>query len=213
MCTKCQFKRVVPGTLKISSLKQKGKKKKTHYTVEAHWEKRGSTYYWIPAKKATSYEYKLYYKIRSKNAKKYIISLNPNWKASGDWMLSTKKKSFTYKFYRSTPIKKLTLYLTPVSKTDTPGKTVKRVVKFSWSVWNVTAKKITFECKLRKMQRSGYCDPLRCIFWSAESCLEKDRYVRQILAVWLIRLKAMDKSCLWQFLEEKIAVSLVFTGL
>lgn len=131
VCTKCKFKRVMPGTLKISSLKQKGKKKKTHYTVEAHWEKRGSTYYWIPAKKATSYEYKLYYKIRSKNAKKYIISLNPNWKASGDWMLSTKKKSFTYKFYRSTPIKKLTLYLTPVSKTDTPGKTVKRVVKFS----------------------------------------------------------------------------------
>lgn len=131
VCTKCKFKRVVPGTLKISSLRQSGKMKKSYYTVQAHWEKRSGTYYWIPAKKAAKYEYKIYYKLSSANAKKYIISTHPKWNASGYWLIGTNKKSSTIKFNKSSAIKNITLYITPVSKTGTPGKTIKKVIKLS----------------------------------------------------------------------------------
>lgn len=123
-CTKCGFKRVLPGKAKIVSVKQKGRKKKGKRVEEAHWEDRGATVYWIPRKTYSYYKYVLSFNVKGSKTKYYEITAGKN-----NITINCKKKKSTYTFTSSKPIKKVTFYVTPVSSSGTPGKTVKKVVK------------------------------------------------------------------------------------
>ncbi|MCR5665851.1 MAG: hypothetical protein K6G01_03375 [Eubacterium sp.] len=127
-CKYCKAKVIKPGATKIKSVK-KGKSTKTKTHVDGHWA--GTS--WISATTSTAYHYPITVKIKkAKNAKKYIISLKkPSKKLTSLSGLKTSKKT-TIKWKNPTmgvKFKKLTLYVTPVSKTGTYGKTVKKVVK------------------------------------------------------------------------------------
>ena len=117
-CTKCGFKRVVPGTVKVKSASctKKGTKK-TYKTAS------GSYY---------QYTYKIDLSLTSTNAEKYIISVNENPDKKVDrgnrQVFSKSKFTFTYKGKKNKKPTKVTLYITPVSKTGTYGKTVKKTV-------------------------------------------------------------------------------------
>ncbi|MGN0355441.1 MAG: hypothetical protein ACI4EI_10255 [Muricoprocola sp.] len=131
VCTKCGFKRIIPGSVSITSAKQSGKVKAKKVSVYAHWEKnnRGG-YSWIPAKKYTNYEYKISVKLKkAARTDYYVISPSKDWRSSA-YKLYTSKTSCTYT-YLSTKKKasKVTLYVTPVSTSGHEGKTVKKVVQ------------------------------------------------------------------------------------
>ncbi len=117
-CTKCGFKRVVPGTVKIKSASCAKKGTKKNYKVN------GQKYY--------RYIYNLNLSLSSKNAVKYIVSVNKDTSyddVRGVKQIFTKSKfTYTYKSKKNKKPTKVTLYITPVSKTGTYGKTVKKTV-------------------------------------------------------------------------------------
>lgn len=117
-CTKCGFKRVVPGTVKVKSAKCSAKGTKKTYKAN------GEKYY--------HYTYKIALNLSSSNAVKYIVSVNenPDKKVDRDnrQVFSKSKFTFTYKGKKNKKPTKVTLYITPVSKTGTYGKTVKKTV-------------------------------------------------------------------------------------
>lgn len=124
VCTKCKFKRVVPGTLKIKSLS--GRVKANYVTIPAHWSKN----YWIPAKRTIRYTYEISCNMNSKNAKKYILADAKNGEHIQGIRTTTKKKLVKVKFTSYKRMNKYTVYAYAVSKTGTPSKVVKKVVKF-----------------------------------------------------------------------------------
>lgn len=125
VCTKCKFKRVVPGALKINSLK--GTVKKETVTIYGHW----SGNYWIPAKQAIRYTYEISCNMSSKNAVKYILSSTKTGEYVEGVPAFSSKKRYKVKFVSYKPISKITVYASAVSKTGTPTKIVKRTVRFS----------------------------------------------------------------------------------
>ncbi|MCR4843192.1 MAG: hypothetical protein K5840_08030 [Eubacterium sp.] len=127
-CKYCGTKVVTPGKTKIKKItKLTPTKNKT--TVTGHWA--GSS--WIPSSTGTSYKYPLKIKFKkAKNAKKYIISLKkPSTTLDSlSGLTVTKKTTYTFKNpTKGAKAKKITIYITPVSKTGTYGKTVKKKVK------------------------------------------------------------------------------------
>lgn len=124
-CTKCKFKQVVPGTLKIKSLK--GKMKSEYVTIPAHW----SGNYWIPAKRAIRYTYEISCNMSSKNAAKYILADAKSGEHIQGIRTTSKKNQIKVKFTSYKRMDKYTVYAYAVSKTGTPSKVVKKVVKFS----------------------------------------------------------------------------------
>ena len=130
-CTKCGFKRVVPGTVKISTAKNTAAGKKRTVNVEGKWVYSNGEYIWKKPYKYTVYDYKISLKFSSKNAVKYIVT-NAADKEFDDGhknRIVTKKNEFTYTYTSSRKTaNKVTLYITPISKTGTYGKTVKKTI-------------------------------------------------------------------------------------
>lgn len=130
-CTKCGFVRVVPGTVKISTAKNTAKGKKRTVNVDGKWVYSNGEYIWKKPYKYTVYDYKISLKFSSKNAVKYIVT-NAADKDLDDGhknRIVTKKKEFTYTYTSSRKkASKVTLYITPISKTGTYGKTVKKTI-------------------------------------------------------------------------------------
>lgn len=131
VCTKCGFKRIVPGTVKISTAKNTAKGKKRTVNVDGKWVYRNGEYIWKKPYKYTVYDYKISLKFSSKNAVKYIVT-NAADKDLDDGhknRIVTKKKEFTYTYTSSRKkASKVTLYITPISKTGTYGKTIKKTI-------------------------------------------------------------------------------------
>ena len=131
-CTKCGYKRIKPGKLTVKSAKCTSKGVKKNYKVDAHWEKFGGQWYWRETEKYVRYQYKIKLTVNSKNAVKYIVSSGKDITVDNSTVQreSFKKKTFTYTWNSSKnkKAKKVTLYITPVSKTGTYGKTVKKTV-------------------------------------------------------------------------------------
>lgn len=125
VCTKCKFKRVVPGALKIKSLT--GKVKSGYVTIPAHW----SGNYWIPAKRRLRYTYEISCNMNAKNAAKYILADTKTGEHIQGIHTTSKKKRVKVKFTSYKRMNKYTVYAYAVSKTGTPSKVVKKVVKFS----------------------------------------------------------------------------------
>lgn len=117
-CTKCGFKRIVPSNLKISKAKLTGKGTKKTY-------KSGSQKYY-------QYTFKIGFDVSAKNAVKYIVSTNKDAAVEaqrGNKQTFTKGKfTYTYKGKKNQKASKVTVYITPVSKTGTFGKTIKKSV-------------------------------------------------------------------------------------
>lgn len=128
-CTVCGFVKIIPGKTGAKTFKCISAKK-VKRTTYAHWDQNWN---WVPAKTYYVYVYK--FKVKLKKAKKADYYLVSDKKAvfatneSGNRQTS-KKVSFTYVFESSKPKSKVNLYLTAISKSGTPGKTVKKAVKF-----------------------------------------------------------------------------------
>ena len=132
VCTKCKFKRIVPGTLKVTSAKQSGKmkSKKTYYPEKWVYEVSSG---WVRKKAHTVTEYKYPISIKlkkAKNAKQYVVSYTKYYDEDNVLARST-KTSFKCTYTSNKKVSKATLYVIPVSKTGTPGKAIKKVVKLS----------------------------------------------------------------------------------
>lgn len=130
-CTKCGFKRVVPGEVKITTAKNTAKGKKRTVNVDGKWVYSNGEYIWKKPYKYNVYDYKISLKFSSKNAVKYIVT-NAADKDLDDGhknRVVTKKNEFTYTYTSSRKTaSKVTLYITPISKTGTYGKTVKKTI-------------------------------------------------------------------------------------
>lgn len=118
-CTKCGFKRVVPGTVKVKSATCAKKGTKKTYTKES-----GKYYRYI---------YKIDLSLSSKNAEKYIVTISKDIDYEDvrniNQTFTKSKFTYTYKSRKNKKPSKVTLYITPVSKTGTYGKTVTKTVK------------------------------------------------------------------------------------
>lgn len=136
-CTECKFKRVNPGKITKLTLKQSGKPKKFSYTVPGHVSVTGV---WIPTETHYAYsnsKFKVSYKL-GKNISKVLVRIqgydprfgsNESTKHAGSkYDVFTAKKSFTCDFTSASATNRYTVYLTPYSKTGTPGKTVKKSI-------------------------------------------------------------------------------------
>ena len=126
-CKYCSAKVILPGATKITGITQH-----IPYTkqtkAKGHWAGK----VWIPSTTATSYFYPMTVKYtKAKNAKKYIISLKkPSKTLTGTTGLSVSKKAY-FKFKNPTKgvkTKKLTIYVTPVSRTGTYGKSAQKII-------------------------------------------------------------------------------------
>ena len=130
-CTKCGYTRVVPGKLKISTAKNTVAGKKRVVNVEGKWVYQNGEYIWKKPYSYNCYDYKIKLKYSSKNAVKYLIT-NSKDKDLDDGRnnrIVTKKKELTYTYTTGrNRYKKVTLYITPISKTGTYGKTVKKTI-------------------------------------------------------------------------------------
>ncbi|MGN0275881.1 MAG: hypothetical protein ACI4CZ_01675 [Hominisplanchenecus sp.] len=132
-CTQCGFVRVVPSQVKVTYVKQSGKVKTRKIYHEAHWVKNSyNQWVWQRAFTTKVYDYKIKIKYKkAKNAERYIISTSNNIDASILYLYQAgkNKTSVTCTYSNSKKKSKVTLYVIPVSKTGTPGKAVKKVVK------------------------------------------------------------------------------------
>lgn len=134
---KCGYKQIIPGNTKILSAKQSGKMKKIKGTTAGFWYKTYSGTSKIPTwhyQKPTKYNnkgYKIKFKLKkAKNVDYYLVSTKKNPEASaGTAKQQFKKTSFTYNYISKKKVKKVTLYVTPVSKTGNYGKTIKKTIK------------------------------------------------------------------------------------
>ena len=126
VCKVCDFKRIVPGKIKINKAKQANKLKKKRGTERGHWDSFGN---WIPQRKYVYYTTKIQVTIKkAKNVYGYNIVTS---KSKVSNTVTTKNKTYSLNFYHYSgkKPKKLTVYVTPISKTGTLGKTVKKTVK------------------------------------------------------------------------------------
>lgn len=133
---KCGFEQIIPGNTKITSAKQSGKMKTIKGTIAGFWYKTYSGNSKIPTwhyQKPTKYNnkgYKIKFKLKkAKNVDYYQVSTKKNPEASTTAKQQFKKTSFTYNYISKKKVKKVTLYVTPVSKTGNYGKTVKKTIK------------------------------------------------------------------------------------
>ncbi len=127
-CKYCAAKVLKPGKTKIKKVVNK-KSKKIKATSTGHWA--GTS--WIPSTTSVAYNYPITIKFKkAKNAKKYIIGLtkpSKTFKSLSEFK-TTKKTSYNFKNpTMGVKMNKITVYVTPVSKTGTLGKTVKKTVK------------------------------------------------------------------------------------
>ena len=131
VCVKCGFKRVVPGKLVVTSIKQNKKVKVKSVYHEARWVK-NSYGQWIyqNAYKSKAYNYKIAVKFKkAKNAARYIVSTYKDINLAALYNAGKNKTSFTFTYTSDKKKSKVTLYVIPISETGTPGKAVKKVVK------------------------------------------------------------------------------------
>lgn len=130
-CTKCGYQRIVPGKLKITTAKNTEKGKKRVVNVEGKWVYSNNQWIWKKPYSYNCYDYKISLNISAKNATKYLVT-NSKDKDLDDGRKNrviSKKKSFTYTYtVGRNKAQKVTLYITPISKTGTYGKTVKKVI-------------------------------------------------------------------------------------
>lgn len=125
VCTVCKFKQIVPGKTTIKKVKQTQKLKKKKWTERGHWDSFGN---WISTQKHVYYTCKVKLTLKKgKNTYGFNITTN---KSGIKRTVTTKKTTYTLK-YDSNKVKpkKITVYVTPISKTGTLGKTVRKVVK------------------------------------------------------------------------------------
>ena len=132
VCTKCGFKRIVPGALKINKATNATKGKKRTVNVDGKWVYSNGEYIWKKPYKYTCYDYKIDVKVTSKNAVKYLVNTAAD-KELDDGRNNRKifqKNTFTYTYtgIRNKKATKFTIYITPISKTGTYGKTVKKTI-------------------------------------------------------------------------------------
>lgn len=125
-CTQCGFKRIVPGTSKVTYMKQSGKMKRKKYTRNGYWDRFGE---WHPKRTTITYNYTIKIKFKkAKNAVKYVVSPSKNPDLA-IYTIGKNKTSATFTYTDSKKKSKVTLYFIPISKTGTPGKAVKKVIK------------------------------------------------------------------------------------
>lgn len=132
VCTKCKFKRIVPGTLKVTSAKQSGKmkSKKTYYPAKWVYEVSSG---WVHKKAhtVTEYKYPISMKVnKTKNVTKYVVSYTKYYHED-NVIASSTKTSFKCTYSANKKVSKATMYIIPLSKTGTPGKAIKKVIKLS----------------------------------------------------------------------------------
>ena len=128
-CTKCGFKRIVPGASKITYIKQTGGLKIKTYRRNGYFDK---FLEWHPARTTRTYNYKIKIKFKkAKNAVRYVISTSKSINSPAVYTMGKSKTSATFTYSASSKKKQVTLYLIPISKTGTPGPAVKKVVKLS----------------------------------------------------------------------------------
>lgn len=126
-CTKCSFKRIVPGSSKVTYIKQSGKMKVKNHYRKGYRNRFGE---WEPEIRSKTYDYKIKIKFKkAKNAERYVVSTLNDIDTGVIGKMGKNKTSATFTYVASKKSKKVTLYLIPVSKTGTPGKSVKKVVK------------------------------------------------------------------------------------
>ncbi len=128
-CTICGAKIIKPGNTKITSV-SKGKASSKKVYAKAHYDAAGK---WHPSGYSTAYYYPVTVKFKkAKNAKKYLITYaKPVRTLSEPWGNEVTKKTSIKLTNPTMGVKssKLTIYITPVSKTGTYGKTVKKTIK------------------------------------------------------------------------------------
>ena len=101
-------------------------KVKNHYR-KGYWNRFGE---WEPEIRSQTYDYKIKIKFKkAKNAERYVVSTLNDIDTGVIGKMGKNKTSATFTYVASEKSKKVTLYLIPVSKTGTPGKSVKKVVK------------------------------------------------------------------------------------
>ena len=124
VCTKCGFKRAVPGAMTGLKVVQKDSPKKKSYTFEGHW---GVTGKWVSAKTVTYYVCNVNFSFAApKNGYKYEIEYTPFVSSivSGGKTLKTVTTT-SNDLYLILPkaATEVTFKVTPISKTGTRGKT------------------------------------------------------------------------------------------
>ncbi len=129
-CSVCGFVRVIPGNVKVKSIKCVSRKKVVRKFL-GYWD---DNWNWHPPTTRTEYVYTIKVKLKkAKNAKVYGVTDQKDVFMASDKgnRMTSKKTSFTYKYttyYK--PAKKATLYVAGFSKTDTASaKPTKKVVK------------------------------------------------------------------------------------
>ncbi len=128
-CTKCGFKRVIPG--KVSSVKvtKKSSLKKKTVKWNGHWSGKE----WIPAHTTTFYVADYTFKCnKPKNVSKYEIEYSPfvnSVVSGGKTVQLVSKNKFKFHFCLYKKSQTVTVKVTPISKTGTRGKTKKLKVK------------------------------------------------------------------------------------
>ena len=98
VCVKCGFKRIVPGKLVVTSIKQNKKVKARSIYHEARWVK-NSYGQWIyqNAYKSKAYDYKIAVKFKkAKNAARYIVSNTKNINLAALYNVGKNRTSFTF---------------------------------------------------------------------------------------------------------------------
>ena len=128
-CTKCGFKRIVPGNIKsIKNTKKTSVKQKT-VTWKGHWS-RGT---WIPSHKTTYYVADYTFKWnKPKNGYRYEVEYTPfvsDVVSGGKTVKIISKNNVKFHFCLAKKSQTVTVKVTPISKTGTRGKTKKIKVK------------------------------------------------------------------------------------
>ena len=126
-CIRCNFKRIVPGASKVTYMKQTGKMKIKKYHRNGYFDR---FWEWHPARTTTTYNYKIKIKFKkAKNAERYVVSTLNDIDTGVICNMGKNKTSATFTYTASKKVSKVKLYLIPISKTGTPGKSVKKIVK------------------------------------------------------------------------------------
>lgn len=133
----CGYQEIIPGNTKVKSAKQSGKMTTIKGTTPGFWYKTYSgtsklpTWHYQNPTKYNNKGYKIKFNLKkAKNVAYYMVSTkkNPNTNA-GTAKQRFKKNTFTYNYISKKKVKSVTLYVTPVSRTENFGKTVKVKVK------------------------------------------------------------------------------------
>lgn len=108
-------------------MKQTGKMKIKKYHRNGYFDR---FWEWHPARTTTTYNYKIKIKFKkAKNAERYVVSTLNDIDTGVICNMGKNKTSATFTYTASKKVSKVKLYLIPISKTGTPGKSVKKIVK------------------------------------------------------------------------------------